>query len=931
MIISSFNRYFEKHGRKTYIVLGIVISVIFVFAIGGGIDSCGYSEPGLKTFGKMYGKTLKASEMKEKMQRTDIGYILRTGMPLSRRGGDSMLFEQTLRRMRALHKAAELGMDKVTDDELLAEIQKQEFFHDNGKFSKQRYLDFVNNYMVPNRMSGSDLDEIIKENMIIERVENKATEGVKVEEDEINEFLEQYTISQHEMTMNPAKDAVPSEEEIAKFFETRKSEITLDDQKSAVVATITIADIQASDALKAQIEPTEDDMKKVFESGKDTIYKDKKYDDPKVKASIKTLLTRRKATEIGRKMMDELSDKINAKPAGETLEQTIARFQQLAAAAGAKTVTTGFITTSNEIPGMTGNNLTSLARAIRALNQVGAATKCVATVGAFNVAVLKEQKPGEMPAAINDEIREKIIDKLTGEKALAFFNEKIAPYKDKVAGLKSVFDLLEPYYHELEAKKLDEKAMSAEFSKYQELVSDYLVPFFKEELRDATIVAFLPATFEGRFEVTEAEKKAEYESRKAEFEKKQVRMNQVVVYLDAAADDAAKEAKKVKLTDADDAAKEAKKAKLTEMLGKLKEGKEFTELVAEYSEDTRTKDKQGDSGMIDISTLDEDVAKSIMALEVGQVSGIIEGKTSLMVVKLAEKDMGRTFEDETVQAELTKAINAEKTKNLAADAAQAFSARYTEACDANDKSGAAKKTLSAVFEEMAAAGVTDGKVIPLTSASSTATIPEIGSEPKLMEAIFSRTNDAPCTYLVAGQKGSYVACLKDVKPSYMAIPSATDPDSFNRLKVLYKKETAMTAALKAAEEKVAAINKELAAGKALADAAGDIAFVPVKDAVDAMTIQNNRDVHTKEKSRLLTLLHAGKVGTVMEPVKTYAGYSLVYLDKREVKTDEQSKQFAEYIKVNLEQRKKLRVLEEYYAQLEAESNTQLVEGLVRKK
>ena len=37
MIISSFNRYFEKHGRKTYIVLGIIISVIFVFAIGGGM------------------------------------------------------------------------------------------------------------------------------------------------------------------------------------------------------------------------------------------------------------------------------------------------------------------------------------------------------------------------------------------------------------------------------------------------------------------------------------------------------------------------------------------------------------------------------------------------------------------------------------------------------------------------------------------------------------------------------------------------------------------------------------------------------------------------------------------------------------------------------------------------------------------------------
>ena len=912
MIISSFNRYFEKHGRKTYIVLGIIISVIFVFAIGGGMDSCGYREPGLKTFGKMYGKTLKANDMREKMHRADIGYILRTGMSLGRRG-DSVLFEQTLRRMRVLHKAAELGLDKVSDDELLTEIQAQTFFHDNGKFSKQRYLDFVSNYMVPNQMSGGDLDAIIKENMIIERVENKATEGVTVTEDEINEYREQYTISQHEMTMNLSKDSAPSEEEIAKFFETRKGELTLDDQKSAVVATVTIADIQANAALKTQVEPTEDDMKKAFENGKNSIYKDKKYDD--VKKSIQTLLSRRKATEIARKMLDELSDKVIAKPVGETVEQTIARFEKLAAEAGAKVITTGFITTEREIPGMTGNVM-PLARAIRALNQVGAATKCVATAGAFHVAVLKEQKPGEMPAAVNDEIRAKIIDKLTGEKAMAFFNEKIAPYKDKVAGLKSVFDLMEPYYHELEAKKLDEKAMSVEYSKYREFVNDYLVPFFKEELRDATIVAFLPATFEGRFEVTEAEKKAEYETRKAEFEKKQVRMNQVVVYLDA---------------NADEAANAAKKAKLTEMLGKLKEGKEFTELVAEYSEDSRTKDKQGDSGLVDVSTLDENVAKSIMALEVGQVSGIIEGKSSLMVVKLAEKDMGKTFEDETVQAELVKSINAEKTKSLAADAAQAFSARYTEACDANDKAADAKKSLSAVFEELVAAGVTDGKAISLTGASRSASIPEIGSEPKLMEAIFARTPVAPCTYLVAGQKGSYVACLKDMKPSYMAIPSATEPDSFNRLKTLYKKETAMAATLKAAEEKAAAINKELASGKALAEAAGDIAFLSVKDAIDFQNIQGKNDVHAKDKTQLLDALHRAKVGTVVEPVKTYSGYALVYLDKRELKEDEQSKQLVEYIKGSLEQRKKARVLDEYYTQLEAESNTQLVEGLIRKK
>ena len=854
MIISSFNRYFEKHGRKTYIVLGIIISVIFVFSLGGGMDSCGYREPGLKSFGKMYGKTLKSKETMELMRRADVGYVLRTGMSLGRNNGDSQLLQMTLQRMRALHKAHELGLDKVSDAELLDAIQSQPIFGGKENFSKQRY----------------DLDEIIKENLIIDRLEEKATEGIEVTDDEVNEYLEQYTISQHDFTMNIAKDSAPSDDEIAKFFETRKGELTLDDQKKAVVASITVEDVLANANLKAQVEPKEEELKDMFEKGKAHLYKDKKYED--VKESIRKQVSRRKASETARKAIADLAAKVAEKPAGEKPEESIAKFTKLAEAAGAKVVTTGFFSSGDEIPGMTGH-VSALARAIRALNQVGAVTKEVATIGAFNVAILAEQKPGEMPAAINDEVKAKITDKLTSEKALAYFNEKIAPFKDKVAGLESVWDLMGPFQKELEDKKLDEEAMMAEYSKYQEFLSDNVMPFFKEELRSAKIVAFKPATFEGRFEITEAEKKAEYESRKAEFEKKQVRMNKISVNLEA--------------DKADENA--AKKAKLTEALNKLKEGKEFTELVAEYSEDVVTKSKQGDTGLVDVTTLDETIAKAVLDMEINQVSGILETKDSMMIVKLIEKDMGKTYEDPVVQAELVKSITAEKTKNLAADAAHAFSTRFTEACDQNDKAGAAKKALVEVFEELVAAGVPDAEIIDLPSSARSADIPGFGRETQLMTLLFSRTPENPCTYMVAGQNASYVACLKDVKPSYLAVPSAEDPNTFNRLKNLYRKETAMAAVKKVAEEKAAAINKELAAGTPLDKAAGDI---------------ENRELHAKDKMGLLKALHRGKVGTVIEPVKTYTGYDLVYLDKRELKSDDDSKRLAEQIKTSLGNRKK---------------------------
>ena len=141
----------------------------------------------------------------------------------------------------------------------------------------------------------------------------------------------------------------------------------------------------------------------------------------------------------------------------------------------------------------------------------------------------------------------------------------------------------------------------------------------------------------------------------------------------------------------------------------------------------------------------------------------------------------------------------------------------------------------------------------------------------------------------------------------------------------------MEAVKKRAAEKAAAINKELAAGTALDKAAGDLAFKPVKEAIDFQNIQRNNDLHVKEKQMLLKALHHGKVGTILEPAKTYLGYALIYLDKRELKDDDDSRQLAEQVKLSLTQRKKNRALQEYYEKLEAESNTQLVEGLVRNR
>ena len=199
-----------------------------------------------------------------------------------------------------------------------------------------------------------------------------------------------------------------------------------------------------------------------------------------------------------------------------------------------------------------------------------------------------------------------------------------------------------------------------------------------------------------------------------------------------------------------------------------------------------------------------------------------------------------------------------------------------------------------------------------------------------MEAIFGRKPDAPFTYMVAGTNASFVACVTEVIPSYMVIPSEQEADALNRLKNLYKKETAMAAALKIANDKVAAINKELAAGATLEKAAGNDKFIPVKDEIDFQNIYGNRELNVRDHQALLKG-HLGKEGAVTTPVKTNNGYILPFLEKRTVKDTDEAKSLAEQIKSSKLRQKQQKRLSDFYAQLETESNTKLVEELIREK
>ena len=113
MIISRFNKYVEKHGRVTYIVLGIIICFMFVIFVGHGNDSiggCGGQNRNVK-IAKIYGTNIRLQEFMRYKRMTDIKCYFRYGMFLSDYN-DTYLNRETLNHIRMVEKAKRGGYYK---------------------------------------------------------------------------------------------------------------------------------------------------------------------------------------------------------------------------------------------------------------------------------------------------------------------------------------------------------------------------------------------------------------------------------------------------------------------------------------------------------------------------------------------------------------------------------------------------------------------------------------------------------------------------------------------------------------------------------------------------------------------------------------------------------------------------------------------------
>ncbi|NLF94378.1 MAG: hypothetical protein GX564_10880 [Oligosphaeraceae bacterium] len=908
MIISHFNRYFEKHGRKTYIVLGIIISLMFVvFVTPGDIFGGGNGPKG--DFGKMYGKSLKRPLVMKKMAETYIGICLRYPQALGQDFGTEMLFHETLNRMRLLHEAQKTKVPEISDSEIAASIHANRLFQDNGKFSLEFFQRFTENFLQPRGLVAIDLDRIVKENIIIERMEEAVTADAKVDEQEVAGYVEKYTGKFTAFAMDEKKDSQPTEQDIEGFFANRKADIKIPDSKSALVASFVSADLlakvtagKADKSLLEQIEPQDSEVRQQFDAFKDSTYKNKDFES--TKPQIVTTLRSRNVRRYLQNQAKDLMEKFRAPVQGESDSDRIARFRQEAEKAGAKIIPTGFLTSGDSIPGMPGKN-DSLARAIRSLQHKGEVSEMAYSPAGMAVACLTEVQPTPVPSEINAEVREVIADLLLTERAQAFYQEHIASYASLAPTVKDRRELGKPRITEIQNDKtLSDEEKQTLMTSYQEELQEYVFPFFREEKRSFALVSFNPEKFLSDIVDSELDLEAGYKQRLDEYQKKQIRLAKLVQ----------------NTTGLDESGKAAKKAKLSAALEKIAAGTDFAALIKDYSDEQPS----GEQPLLDLKNLDADLAAQVTDLEAGQVSGIIETADSYQLVKVLERNDGRTLEE--VKDELISILRQEKSVQMAFDAALSFAGKISDIWwkeSEQDSSFDAQAALAKLAQETAKA---EYSTIPKVSRNATVN-PQVGRDLELLEAVFNTSRTEPFTTAVKGTNASYLACLLEAEAPYLAAPEQ-DPASLNTLKSIYRRKVAMDACRKRAEAEAERISAALKENDGdFEKAAGQTTFTDL----EAFGRFEPGDLQQKARvSDIGTAMQAvakAEVNSLLPPLKTSNGYILLYLTGKSIPDDENSRSLMENVRNYLLQQNKQKALTSFYQRLEAESNTQLPEGL----
>ncbi len=210
--------------RRARRILWITIILIIPAFIWWGTGGLREREIGLVA--SVNGKGITREVYYKEVERLYRGMRERMGDAFDERMAKILNLEEAavndLVKRELLLQEAKREKIRVSDEELREKLKSFPAFQREGRFDKEVYFNVLE-YL---RITPKELEEGIREDLAMVKLENRILAGVKVSEEEIrNEYLkENEEIEIEYLLIKPEKDIRPEEEEIEEYYQKQKED-----------------------------------------------------------------------------------------------------------------------------------------------------------------------------------------------------------------------------------------------------------------------------------------------------------------------------------------------------------------------------------------------------------------------------------------------------------------------------------------------------------------------------------------------------------------------------------------------------------------------------------------------------------------------------------------------------------------------------------
>ncbi len=253
MVISGLNRYFARHGRVTLGVLAIVISVSFVLYLSNFSVASLFSYRYRDDVGTIGGKAVSRADYIAQIDRTILSLCLDSPLYTPKSISRDRVAPAAVHRLVQLQAARERGID-VDQEDIAAYLREAPVLQRDGAFHLATYESYVKDQLEANGFTRQDLDEAVRESLIIERLQRSIMDAVIVSPREVREAFvghhEKFAVRVLRFEPEAADEAVePSEEQLAGFFAQGRDRYTMPPRCRIDVVRFNYTDFQEAAAV----------------------------------------------------------------------------------------------------------------------------------------------------------------------------------------------------------------------------------------------------------------------------------------------------------------------------------------------------------------------------------------------------------------------------------------------------------------------------------------------------------------------------------------------------------------------------------------------------------------------------------------------------------------------------------------------------------